>query len=139
MPTTAEDVLLERIRADLRRIEARSRELDRLDFRLVASSLAATALATVLAGLTAAAGPLAGEGPPAWRLTCGAIAVITALSGALTGAHQRFRVPERRAQALTCLGRLRALELALGISRRDPTDVAREYQEVLAQHPELHG
>lgn len=142
MHTTADDgqaLLLDRIRTDLRRIETRSRELDRLDFQLMAASLAATTLATLLAGLTAALGPLAGEGPPAWRWTCGAIAVITALSGAATGAHQRFRVPERRADALACAGRLRGLEVALGIARRDPVEAAREYQEILAQYPGLRS
>ncbi len=142
MQTTADDgqtLLLERIRTDLRWIEARSRELRRLDVRLVSASLGFSALATLLAGLTAAVGPLAGEGPPAWRWTCGLLAAVTAVSGVLTGAHQRFRVPERRAQVLAVEGRLRGLEIALGVARREPREVAREYQELLGQYPDLRG
>ena len=119
--------------------EAAYQRLRRANLRLLAASLTATAVATALAGLTAATGPLAGQGPPAWKWSCGAIAVITALSGILTGLLQHLRLPERSAQALTCAARLRALHVALGLARRDPADVARDYEEVIAQFPEFAG
>jgi hypothetical protein len=129
--------LSERIREDLLRAERIAARLRRLDTRLVVGILFTTAFATLVAGFAAAAGPPLGEGAPAWRLTCGFIAVLTALSGLLTGAHQRFQVAERRARALACSARLRALELAVGLSRRDVAEVAREYEEVVGQYPEL--
>lgn len=140
MQTTASDgrtFLLQRIEQHLRAAEAASLSLRRANLYLVAASLCTAALATLIAGLTAATGPLAGEGPPAWRWTCGVIAVVTATSGILTGLLQHLRLQERSAQALACTGRLRALHVALGLARRDPGDVARDYEEVLSQYPEF--
>lgn len=131
--------LLQRIERHLQIAEGSSRRLRRVNFRLVAASLCATALATLIAGLTTATGPLVGAGPSAWRWTCGVVALITALSGVLTGLLQHLRLQERSAEALACVGRLRALQLALGLSRRDPGEVAQEYEELLAQYPELAG
>ncbi|HEX6070962.1 MAG TPA: hypothetical protein VFZ18_14100 [Longimicrobiaceae bacterium] len=142
MHTTASDgqrFLLQRIEQHLRSAEAAYQRLRRANLSLLTASLAATGLATVVAGLTAATGPLAGQGPPAWRWTCGAIAVVTALSGVFTGLLQHLRLPERSAQALSCAARLRALHVALGLSRRDADEVAREYEEVVAQFPEFAG
>jgi hypothetical protein len=140
MHTTASDgrsFLLQRIEQNLRAVEAVAYRLRRTSVRLVAASLGATGAATLAAGMTAATGPLAGEGPPAWRWTCGLIAVATAASGVLTGLQQHLRFPERSAQAQACAGRLRALHVAVGLSRRAPDEVAREDEEILTQYPEF--
>ncbi len=129
--------MLTRVRSSLSRAETRARRLRSQNARLIYSSLIASAVATVLAGLTAALGPLAGTGPRAWSVTCGVIAVFTAMAGVLSGIHQKLSVPEQLANAVTCAGRLRALEVALTVTMRDPTEVAREYEEVTARHPDL--
>jgi hypothetical protein len=126
----------ERIQSGLRTAEAHARRLKRLNTRLIWLSLIGTSLATVLAGVTAAAGPLAGEGTPAWRLTCGAIAVLTALSGLLSGFHQRMNISERLANALACAGRLRGLELALTVTGRNVQEVAADYEDVVTGYQE---
>lgn len=133
-PKTA---MLERIRTSLRTAEAHAGRLKRTNTRLIWLSLTGTSLATILAGATAAAGPLAGEGTPAWRLTCGAIAVLTALSGLLSGFHQRMNISERLANALACAGRLRGLELALTVTERDVREVAGDYEDVVAGYQEF--
>lgn len=130
------DQMLARIRDGLARAEERASSLRRTNNRLIWLTLITSAVATGLAGITAAAGPLAGEGPPAWRVTCGAIAVLTAVSGLLSGTHQRMNVSDRLARAISCAGRLRSLEIALTVSGRDVLDVARDYEEVVAGYQE---
>ena len=128
-------VLIERIRTDLQRVEGRAERLHRTNVRLIVASLIASGLATLLAGLTAATGPvLGGAGVSGWRWTCGIVAVVSGLAGLLTLVHQRLQVAENLAQSRACEGRLKALELALTVKGRDALDVARDYEEVLAAH-----
>ena len=101
------------------------------------ASLIATALATILAGLTAAKGPLAGHGAPAWKWTCGLVAVLSGLGALATGLLQRLAVPERYAKAQACTGRLASLELSLTLEKKEPELVARDYLEVISQYPQL--
>lgn len=101
MGPAAEDVrtfLAARIPEQLRRVEQKAVRLRRVHLRVQSANLVLTALATLLAGLTAAAGPLAGQGPPAWRWSCAMIAVVTATAGVLAGFHQRLQLPDQLAR-----------------------------------------
>lgn len=139
MQTSAADpksVLVTRIQEQLQRLERRRARLRSLNTRVVTLNLVLSAIATALAGVTAVTGPLVGEGPPAWRWTCGLVAVVTAAAALTTGIQQRFHVPERLARTLACVGKLRSLELALQLSRSTPEDAAGEYEELLESYPE---
>lgn len=139
MQTSAADprsLLVTRIQEQLQRLERRVMRLRRMNVRVVTLSLVLSTIATALAGLTAATGPLVGAGPTAWRWTCGLVAVVTAAAALTTGIQQRFKVPEQLARSLTCVGKLRSLELALQLSRGTPDDVAQEYEALLASYPE---
>ena len=129
--------LLSRIKESLVKVESNAARIKRSNTRLLYSSLVASAIATALAGLTAAIGPLAGQGASAWKITCGAVAVLTGFSGLFTGIHQKFSISEKLARAMTCAGRLRALEIALSITLRDPIEVAKEYEELSANYQEI--
>lgn len=139
VPEEPRVAMLRRIRDGLQKAEARTDRLRRTNTRLVYLSLSSSTLATALAGVTAAAGPIAGEGPPAWRVTCAAVAVLTALSGLLSGVHQRLNISEQLAKAIACAGRLRGLELALTVTGRNVVEVARDYEDVVAGYPEYVG
>lgn len=140
MHTITEDprgLLLQRVRADLQRAEAKAERLRRMNLRLILATLAASALATLLAGVTAATGPVVGAGPMAWRWTCGVIALVTGFSGLMTSVQQRFNIADHLAQSLACTGRLRALELSLTLQQRDARELVRDYEEVVANHPSV--
>jgi len=130
-------LLLQKIKECLRKVEIISTNLKKSNSRYITISLVASALATLLAGLTAVLGPLAGQGASAWRFTCGAVAGFTALAGLMTGLHQRLSIGDRLAKAYACAGRLNALEIALTITKRDPVLVAKEFEEVTASYPDF--
>jgi hypothetical protein len=139
MQPTVEDaasLIVTRITENLRQVEMRVARLRRTNVRITGLSLLFSTAATLLAGLTAAAGPLAGEGPPAWRMTCGIIAVVTAATALVTGVQQRFQIPEQLARALAVAGRLRGLELSLRLSRVGPEQAGHEYEQLIATYPE---
>lgn len=134
--TEARAVLATRIAEHLQRLDRRVGKLRRINFRVTGLNLLFTSVATLLAGMTAATGPLVGAGPPAWRWTCGIIAVTTAGAAFTTGVQQKFKVPEALARALACAARLRSLDLALQLSRLPPEEVGQEYEQLLASYPE---
>ena len=125
----------EEVITDLARNE-RAMEVERLTALRLAERRKSERLATLLAGLTAATGPLMGEGPPAWRWTCAIVAVVTAGAALTTGVLQRYKVPEALARALACAARLRSLDLALQLARLEPDEVGQAYEQLLATYPE---
>jgi hypothetical protein len=127
----------QKINEYLQRVDAQVQKLRRANFRLIAASLIASALATLLSGLAAVWGPLGGQGPSAWKLTCGAVAGFTALAGLMTGLHQRLSISDRLAKSFACAGRLDALKIAVTFSKKDPVIVAQEFEEIIASQPEL--
>lgn len=90
-------------------------------------------VSTLLAGGSAANGaPLLGVGNAGWGLTC-ALAALLTLGGTLAGGiDQQFRVGETLGQARACMGRLRALEVALSTGSVQPAAVAERYTDLLA-------
>jgi len=119
------------------KVEALAKKLKKKNSRYVLISIIGSSLATLLAGLTAIYGPLAGAGAPAWKITCGAIAGLTAFSGIFAGLHQKLAIPEHLSRCYACSGRLNALELALTVFNRDISEVAKEYQDITSNYNEL--
>lgn len=129
--------LLERIRAGMRKAEAQSRELRKKNSRYISVGVIAGALATLVAGTAAALGPVIGQGPPAWKLTCGAVALLTGVATVFNGLQKQLSIAERFAKASSCLGKLTSLEFALTVNKRDTADVAQEYETALAAYSDI--
>lgn len=129
--------LLERIRTGMRRAEAQATELRKKNSRYVSVGVIAGGLATVVAGTAAALGPVVGQGPPAWKLTCGIVALLTGVATVLNGLQKQLSIAERLAKASSCLGKLTSLEFALTVNNRETVEVAREYESALAAYPDI--
>jgi len=131
------DEMLRRLRASLRAAEGHLHHLRREDAGLVYSSLAASSLGTIVAGLAAALGPTLGKGPPAWKVTCAAVALLTACATILSGIHKQQAVPVGLGKASSCVLKLRALEMGVTLGSRDVAQVAKEYQELSVNYLEF--
>lgn len=137
-PTSEQkDAMLNRIRDGLGRSEARATILRQRSSRFIIVNLVCGALGTIVAGLAAAAGPAIGTGPHAWKLTCAAVAVLTACSTLFSGLNQQLAMPDRLAKATTCVARLRALEMEITVTHRDLMEVTRQYEDVVANYQEF--
>jgi hypothetical protein len=126
-----------RIRQSLESAQRHANALRRQNARLVYVGLVAAALATAVGGIASAHGPLAGTGPGAWKLTCGLTAALSACAAVASGLNQQLSLANRLARAMTCAGRLQALEIGISIRGRQPAEVAREYEELLASYDEF--
>jgi hypothetical protein len=129
--------MLERIRNGLRTAEQRAQSLRHRSSRFILANLVCGALGTIVAGLAAAAGPMAGSGPRAWKLTCAAVAVLTACSTFFSGLIHQLAISDRVANAAACVARLRALEMEITVTHRDLAEVTRQYEDLVASHQEF--
>ncbi len=125
-----------RIEQSLAKAELQVKSLRSTNSRLGIASLSSSAVTTVVAGVTAAAGPLVGEGIPAWRSAC-IVAAIFGLVGTISaGLLQQFKFEERLLQGNQCIGKLKALDVALATGRRSLDEIGLEYEELARQYPE---
>lgn len=132
-----EEVILRRISQGLERLSSRLRRLHRTNTALLVAAVLTSGLATLVTGITAATGPVIGEGIPGWRLACAVGAVFSFGASVSVGLNQSLKLGERLAQTRECNGRLRALEVALTTGSRSWHNVAAEYEEIVKAYPDL--
>jgi hypothetical protein len=135
--TEARSVLLEKIRDGIRKSDVLSATLKKRNSRYITVGIVASALSTVIAGATAAIGPVIAQGPPGWKLTCGLVAVCAGVATVFNGLQQQLSIAEKLAKATSCSGKLHSLEFALTINNRVPSEVVREYETLLSTYPEI--
>lgn len=131
------NILVQRIADSLKRVETETDRLRRASTRLIITGLFTSAAATLVAGLTAIAGPLVGEGIPGWRLACIAAALFGFIATMCTGLEQQLKFSDRLAEANQCLARMRSLELTLSTGSQSAEQIAGEYNDTLRNYPGL--
>lgn len=136
--------LLDKIRAGVRKADSEIASLKKKNSRYIVISLVASALSTVIAGTAAALGPVIGQAltgqsvpGPAWKLTCGAVAVCTGVATIFSGLQKQLSIAERLAKSTACAGKLHSLEFALTVNNRETPEVAKEYEMAIASYPEI--
>lgn len=100
--------------------------------RLTGTSILSGELGTAVGALAVSFGPVLGHGPGAWKITCLVATIFTACATICSGLNQHLSVPGRLAKATVCMGRRRALELEVAVFGRNPSEVAKEYEEPVA-------
>lgn len=129
-------LLLQEIRRRRQQAVKQVRSLRRNHSWMTYSGATCSGLATLIAGWAAATGPIVGEGTPAWKMTCGVVAVFTAAAGMLAGVQQGSHLADRLSRLAAHAAKLGALEVALTVSGRDPSEVAREYETLISENTE---
>jgi hypothetical protein len=126
-----------RIKNSLEYAERQAANLRKTETRLQVITLVSSAAATLVAGVTAAQGPLVGEGDQGWRLACIAAAVFAFVCTVSTGLNQQLRINDRLAENIQCVGRLKSLDVAIVTGSRTRDEVKKDYEEVARTFPEL--
>jgi hypothetical protein len=136
-PLDPRAALLEKIREGIRKSDEQTSEMKKKNSRYITTGILASALSTVIAGTAAAVGPVIGQGAPAWKLTCAAVAVCTGVATVFAGLQKQLSIAERLAKATACSGKLRSLEFAITVNNRDTLEVAQEYEGVIANYSDV--
>jgi MFS family permease len=135
--TVNRDALTQHIQAALQTAEARSRRLRKTNTYLTFTSLLSSAVSTLIAGVTAAQGPLIGQGVEGWRLACWLAAIFGVVTTLSAGISQQFRIGERLAAGELCAGRLKALQTAMAVDSRRWDEIALEFEAVVRDSPDF--
>jgi hypothetical protein len=135
--TSKQELLSQHVQASLRRAETYTASLRRNYTRLVIGGLVSSAATTLVAGGGALGGAAAGLGTGGWQFTCALAAMLGFVSTICVGVMQQLKLGERLPLGQLCVGRLRALDVALTTGSREWGDIAKEYEAVIKESAEV--
>ncbi|MEJ2413310.1 MAG: hypothetical protein P8Y34_10025 [Anaerolineales bacterium] len=104
---------------------------------LLIASMTFSAISTLIAGITSAAGPVVGSGIEGWRLACTAAAGLGFVSTISTGISQQLKINDRLLEGSQCLGKLRSLDTSITIGSRTREEIFAEYEEIVQSYPKF--
>jgi hypothetical protein len=110
--------------------------LRKTNTRLMSANIVCSASATLVAGLTAATGPIVGAGPEGWRTSCIVAAILAFISTVSIGFIQQLKFEERLMMGTQCVGRLRELDLSIATGSQSWEEITREYSDIVKSFPE---
>ncbi len=113
--------------------------LRKTNTRLLITNIVCSAATTLVAGGTAATGPLVGEGPAGWRISCIVAAAFAFISAVITAFMQQMNIGERLSQGHQCVSRLKELDLSIATGSQSWEEVTKEYREIIKAYPEHTG
>jgi hypothetical protein len=131
------EVLAQRVRGSLKRAEEYVARLEKANTRMLVLGVVSSSAAALVTGVTAAAGPLVGEGIPGWRLACIAGAVLAFASSLFVGLNQQLQIGDRLSEGNECTGRLRFLDLAIDTGSRGWDEITKEYEAIVTAYPKV--
>ena len=101
------------------------------------TSIVSSAITTLVAGFTAAQGPLIGQEESGWRLACTVAATFGFVSAVCVGLNQQLKISDRLSANKECLGRLKSLDVSMATGSRNREEISKEYEEIVRLYPEL--
>jgi hypothetical protein len=104
--------------------------------RLMSVNIVSSTSATLVAGLTAARGPIVGTGPEGWRISCIVAAIFAFISTICIGFIQQHKFEERLMMGNQCVGRLRELDLSIATGSHSWDEITKEYSDIVKTYPE---
>jgi len=131
-----QETLAEDIQNSLKNAEIKASRSGKLNSLLLVVSSITAAASTLVAGVTAAAGPVIGEGPSGWVISCVVAAIFGFITTVCIGINQSFGFAEKLSRTNECAGRLKSLDVSLRTGRADWNDVATEYEQIIREFSE---
>jgi hypothetical protein len=125
------------VKDTLQKAQAHISSLRKTNTWLLITGIVSSAATTLVAGGTAAAGPVVGAGTAGWRIACIVAAVFAFTATVCTSLSQQMKISEQLMQGTQYVGRLRALELALATGSQNWEEITKEYGEIVRGYPEI--
>jgi hypothetical protein len=133
------EALVQMVKDSLRKAQEHTSGLRRTNTRLIVTGMVCSAGTTLVAGGTAVTGPVVGVEDAGWRLACVVAAVFAFASTLCTALTTQLKFDERLSQGNQCVGRLRALEVAITTSTENWGETTKEYGEIVKAYSEIIG
>ncbi len=133
------EAFVQMVKNSLRKAQEHTASLRRTNTRLIITGMLCSAGTTLVAGGTAVTGPVVGVEDAGWRLACIVAAVFAFASTVCTALTTQLKFDERLSQGNQCVGRLRALDVAIITSSQNWEEAAKEYGEIVKAYTEIIG
>lgn len=130
---------LDRLKQSLQYTKVRTAKLQKMHTGFMVTSIVSSSATTLVAAITAAQGPIIGDGPAGWKISCIIAAVFGFAATLCIGLNQQLKVSDRLSKSHECLGRLQSLDVATAIGSREPKQIMKEYEELVRTFPEFIG
>jgi hypothetical protein len=121
----------------LQQAQAHIYSLRKTNTWLMITGIVSSAATTLVAGGTAAAGPMVGSGTAGWRIACIVAAVLAFTATVSTALSQQMKISEQLVQGTQCVGRLRSVEVAIATGSQSWEEITKEYGEIVRGYPEI--
>jgi len=135
--TQNREALERRVKDNLQKVREHTTKLRKSNSQLLVASIITSGTSTLVAGITAAQGPVIGDGVSGWRIACIIAAVFAFAATVCTGLTQQLKIAERLAEGNQCFSRLNALDVAIVMGNRSWEDLAKEYEEITKTYSEF--
>jgi hypothetical protein len=138
-PTQDPKAFAQIVKGSLLKAQEQTAGLRKTSGWLLIASIVGSAATTLVAGFTAAAGPVVAAGDAGWRIPCIIAAAFAFISTVSTAVNQQLKIGDRLSQGNQCVGRLRALDIAIATGNQTWEEITKEYGEIARTYPELVG
>jgi len=105
--------------------------------RLLFTAMISSAAVTLVAGVTAAAGPVADTGTDGWRMACVIAAIFGFISTVSTGLSEQLKISDRISEGSEGIGKLKYLDVVITTGNKSWEEITEEYEEIAKAYPEL--
>lgn len=105
--------------------------------RLLFVAMISSTAVTLVAGVTAAAGPMAGTGTDGWRMACIIAALFGFISTVSTGLGEQLKISDRISEGSQGIGKLKYLDILITTGNKSWEEITDEYEEIAKAYPEL--
>ena len=133
------DAFTARLKQSLQFARANTSKLRKLHTGFLIASIVSSSATTLVAAITAAQGPIIGEGPEGWKISCIIAAFFGFTATICVGLNQQLKVSDRLSKSNQCLGRLQSLDVATDIGSRNTNEIMKEFEELVKVYPEIMG
>jgi hypothetical protein len=103
---------------------------------LLLVSIITSAATTLVTAITAARGPIVGEGSSGWKVSCVIAAAFGFATTICVGANQGLRFSDRGSRANECAGRLRSLDISMKTGSKNWDHISKEYEDIISKYAE---
>lgn len=133
------DAFVKMVKDSLQKARELTSGLRKTNTRLLIIGMVCSAGTTLVAGGTAVTGPVVGVADAGWRLACIVAAIFAFASTICTALTTQLKFGERLSQGNQCVGRLKALEVAIATGNEHWDEATKEYREILQVYTEFTG
>jgi hypothetical protein len=136
-PLQDRDAFARIVKDRLRKAEQHTASLRNRNHGLLMTSIVSSAATTLVAGGTAAVGPMLEIGDNGWRLACIVAAALAFVSTLTMTLNQQLKMGDRLSQGYQCVSRLRLLDVNIAVGGHSWEEISREYGDIARTYPEL--